>query len=166
MTMTDERSWFQPKGELSMREMVLAGIEGLPPLEPGSVITYRDIAGWLGEEFPRRVGEYGERSYEPMSAVGDFLLATRGVLLLNVEGVGYKAASDSEKVEHAERFGYLAALQRMKYGNAVLNSVDRSKVSPAQAELTEFMVRDLTEEQRVMRAKLRAEHRRADRWGS
>lgn len=164
--MTEERNWFQPKGDKSLKDMVVDGLRELPPLEPGSVITYRDISRWIGEEFPRRVGEYGERSYEPMSAVGDFLLATRGVLLLNVEGVGYKAASDAEKVEYAERFGYLAALQCMKRGNAVLNSVDRSKVSPAQAELTEFMVREMTEEQRVMRARLRAEHKRAGRWES
>lgn len=164
--MTDERRWFEPKGDLSLKDMVLAGLEEFPPLEPGTVIAYQDIARWLGEEFPRRVGEYGERSYEPMSAVGDYLLNVRGVLLLNVEGVGYKAANDSEKVEHAERWGYLSALQRMKYGNAVLNSVDRSKVTPAQAELAEFMAREMTEEQRVMRAKLRDEHKRATRWES
>lgn len=164
--MTDQRPWFQPKGDLSLKDMVIAGLEEFPPLEPGTVITYRDISRWLGEEFPRRVGEYGERSYEPMSAVGDYLLASRGVLLLNVEGVGYKAASDAEKVEYAERFGYLAALQRMRHGNRVLNSVDRSKVSAAQAELAEFMVREMTEEQRVMRAKLRDEHKRARRWES
>ena len=64
-------------------------------------------------------------------AVGDYLLAARGVLLLNVENVGYRVANDSEKVEHAERFGYSAAIARMQYGNRVLNSVDRSKVSPA-----------------------------------
>ena len=85
---------------------------------------------------------------------------------LTLIGVGYKAANDSEKVEHAERWGYLSALQRMKYGNAVLNSVDRSKVTPAQAELAEFMAREMTEEQRVMRAKLRDEHKRATRWES
>lgn len=164
MTMAEDRLWFQPKGDMSMKDMVLAGIAEMPPLEPGTVITYRDIAGWLGEDFPRRVGEYGERSYDPMSAVADHLLTSKGVLLLNVEGTGYKVATDSEKVDHAERWGYLSALQRMKYGNAVLNSVDRTKVTSAQAELAEFMRRELTEEQRVMRAKLRAEHKRAHRW--
>lgn len=54
----------------------------------------------------------------------------------------------------------------MQYGNRVLNSVDRSKVSPAQAAMAEFMVREMTEEQRVMSRKLRAERERSRRWES
>lgn len=168
MTMQDDRPahWFQPAGDVSRKDMVLNGLADFAPLEPGSLITYGDIAGWIGEEFPRRAGEYGERSYDPMGAVGDYLLATRGVLLLNVENVGYRVASDAEKVEHAERYGYSAAIGKMRYGNQVLNSVDRSKVSPAQAAMTEFMIREMTEEQRVMSRKLREERKRAQRWDS
>lgn len=168
MTMMDDRPahWFQPAGEISRKDMVLNGLAEFAPLEPGTVIRYVDIAGWIGEEFPRRAGEFGERSYDPMGAVADYLLAARGVLLLNVENVGYRVANDSEKVEHAERFGYSAAIARMQYGNRVLNSVDRSKVSPAQAAMAEFMVREMTEEQRVMSRKLRAERERARRWES
>lgn len=159
-------SYFEPKGERSLREMVLAGLEDFPPLEAGTVITYDQISEWLGEDFPRRIGDYGERSYEPMSSVGDHLLAAKGVLLLNVESVGYRVANDAEKVAHAERWGYLAALTKMRYGNAILNSVDRRNVSSSQAALADFMQRELVEEQRVMRAKLRAEHKRANAPGN
>lgn len=164
MTALDARRFFQPKGEVSRKDMVLAGLAARPPLEPGSLITYQEIGGWLGEEFPRWT-DFG-RAYDPMDEVKDHLLKARGVLLLNVENAGYKVASDTEKVGHAERFGYLAALQRMEYGNAVLGWVDRSKVSHAEALLTEFMIREMTEEQRVMTRKLRDEHKRARRWAS
>lgn len=158
------RQYFQPKNDVSRKDMVLAGLACRAPLEPGSVVTYQEIGEWLGEEFPRWT-DFG-RAYDPMDEVKDHLLKARGVLLLNVETMGYKAATDAEKVEHAERFGYLASLQRMRYGNVVLGSVDRSKVSHTQAELTAFMIREMTEEQRVMRAKLRDEHKRARRWVS
>lgn len=164
MTVTDWQP-FTPKGDKSLKDMVLEGLrDEFPPLEPGAVIRYEDIAAWIGDSFPRQTGEYGERSYAPMPEVKDHLLKARGVLLLNVEGVGYKVADDSEKVAHAEREGYLSALSRMRYGNVVLGAVDRSKVSAADAALAEFMAKEMTEEQRVMRAKLRAQHKHDTRW--
>ena len=154
---------FEPKGERSMRDLVLMGIGDLPPLEPGTTITYAQIAEWIGEPFPRRVGEYGERSYEPMGSVADHLLAARGVLLLNVESTGYRVASDEEKYAHGERWGYLAAIAKMEYGRRVLDSIDRRKLTASHAGMVEFMLREMTEEQRVMREKLRAERKRAER---
>lgn len=166
MTMTDRQSkYFGPKdGESSLRDKVLDGIRALPPLEQGTVITYGMIAEWIGEPFPRRVGEFGERSYAPMvPAVRDVLL-TRGVFLLNVEGDGYKVATDAERIEWAERNGYLAAMETMQYAVRVLGTVDRSRVTDRERSIAGFLEIEMREEQRVMREKLKAASKEAARW--
>lgn len=166
MTMVErERGYFEPKDEISMRDKVLAGIATLPPLEVGSVISYDLISEWLDEPFPRFLpGEYGGRSYQPMDLVRANLLKHFGVLLLNVENTGYRVASDEEKVLHAERWGYLAAMEKMSYGRLVLSTVNKAHLSAARVDFVDFMATELDQEQRVMREKIRSERLKAAKY--
>ena len=165
MTAVEPRNWFEPAGEISLKNMVLAGIDKLGPLEPGTIISHSDITEWLGEPFPRRLGEFGERSYQPMGDVRMVLLKTQGVWLRSLQNTGYVVATPTEMVEDAERICYQGAIEKMTLGTLLLDAVDRRQVDHRRADLANFMEAEMRDDARVMRHKLQAQHRNSKRFG-
>lgn len=161
-----DRLPFEPIGEQSRRAMIHEGICDLH-LEPGTVITYDMIGDWLGEEFPLAAtsgqGRYLVPSYEPMGLVKRDLLKLKGVLLLSVANVGYRVASDAEKVAEAED-AYRRAFADLRHAGAVARTVRRDRVDAIDAERARALERDAGDDSRVLNAKARERAKAARRW--
>lgn len=171
MTWSEARVWqdewdddpFAPAGDVSMREMVNAGIAELH-LESGSLITHEMIAEWLGGPFPR-ITARGERDYWPMDAVRHDVLRRSGLLLLPANGVGYVVATDLQMVTYAERRGIHKAMRVLDHAGEVLRAARPERLDDHTRRLRDHLETEARETNRVLRQKRRAFTAAEKRWG-
>lgn len=149
----------------SRRDLVHAGLNKLPPLEVGTLITFDQIAGWIGEPFPIirfRADGVGTLSYEPMDDVKSDLLDA-GIVLVAVDNVGYRVVTHGEALLLAEGTVTQAA-RRLGLARRIASTVDARQVSHAEAVRAEAVQRDAQEQLRVIRAQQRHRARQAKAW--
>lgn len=161
-----ERAPFEALGEQSRRHMIHDGLAGVH-LEPNALVTHDMIAEWIGERFPIprsvRGGEFVVPDYGPMDLVKADLLERCGVLLLPEANIGYRVATDAEMVREAEAL-WRKSDELLGKASFIARNVNRSRVDPADAERARSIERDVTEQQRVLRAKARERARASSKW--
>jgi len=151
----DPEHWFEPTGEISLRQMVHDGLKTIAPLEPGSTITHDAIAGWLGEPFPR-ITAFGERDYHPMGEIKADLLRCQGVLLLPDPGSGYFVANAAQMVDYAERHGLVKAMHVLDHAGAVLRATNPERLNEPERRMRDHLETEAREAGRLLRNKRRA----------
>lgn len=151
----------------SRRDLVHAGLAKFPPLEVGTLITFEQIAEWIGEPFPLirfRPDGVGTLSYDPMDDVKSDLLDA-GIVLVAVDNVGYRVITHGEAVLLSEAT-VTQAVRRLGLARRIASTVDSRQVTHAEATRAEAVQRDAQEQLRVIRAQQRHRARMAKAWES
>lgn len=171
MTMVEERAPFEPIGEIGRSKMIIEGIASLPPLEANTVITYEMISNWLGQSFPIprvrcfRGEEFVVPDYSAMDDVRKHMIERRQILLVAEPNLGWRVATDEEKAIEAEAL-WLKAEEVLKRSSIVARSVNRSRISAAQAAGLDDLQEDVRRGRLLISERARARAEKIRKFGT